>query len=210
MNSVIDQWNKKYASDDLVFGTTPNGFLTEQAALYKPGGRILAVGDGEGRNGVWLAEQGFDVLSVDGASNGLLKANQQARQRGVSTHFHTECADLTNWDWPVDTFDGVACLHLYFMPGERTALHHKMISSLKKDGLFILEVFHPDNVGRNCGGPKLRELCYSTDMLQEDFQDITEILLQEEAERTVAPSSFHNGGVGKVTRFVAKKKGVHE
>lgn len=210
MNKVIQQWNKKYSGDELVFGSTPNEFLTTQARQLEKHGHILCVGDGEGRNGVWLAQQGFKVHSVDGAINGVTKAIAQAEHRGVADRFTGECADLTQWDWPNGCYDGVACLHLYFMPNERTALHHKMISSLKEGGLFILEVFHPDNVGRNCGGPKLRELCYSADMLQADFQDIAEILLLEETERTVAPSSFHSGGVGKVTRLVATKKGVHE
>jgi len=204
MNNVIERWNEKYASDDLVFGTTPNGFLTQHAALYQPGGHILAVGDGEGRNGVWLAEQGFDVLSVDGAHNGLLKARQQAQQRGVSARFHTECADLTNWNWPVDTFDGAACLHLYFMPDIRPRLHQAMMAALKPDGIFILEVFHPDHAGRGLGGPSLPKLCYSAQDLKNDFHAYN-ILHLEETERDIAPSSFHQGGRGKVSRIVARK-----
>ncbi|WP_135081893.1 class I SAM-dependent methyltransferase [Terasakiella sp. SH-1] len=204
MNKTIEKWNDKYADADLVFGTTPNGYLAQNASHYKKDGRILAVGDGEGRNGVWLAEQGFQVLSVDGAQNGVNKALEQAEKRGVSSHFQAQCTDLLTWDWPVGKFDGVACFHLYFMPEERPAMHQAMMDSLVDGGLFLLEVFHPDNVGRNCGGPQIRELCYSQTDLADDFSAY-EILHLEETERNIAPSSFHNGGIGKVSRIMVNK-----
>lgn len=205
MPSVIEKWNEKYAGDGLVFGTIPNGFLTQKATFYRPGGHILAAGDGEGRNGVWLAEQGFDVLSVDGARNGITKARQQAEQRGVSSRFHTQCVDLLDWDWPVAAFDGVACLHLYFMPDIRPRLHQAMMDALKPGGIFILEVFHPDHVGRGLGGPSLPELCYSAQDLKNDFAPYR-ILHLEETERDIASSNFHKGGRGKVSRIVVKKE----
>jgi SAM-dependent methyltransferase len=205
MNKVISRWNEKYAAEELVFGTTPNEFLARQAPLYKPGGKILCVGDGEGRNGVWLAEEGFHVLSIDGARNGVEKAIRQAEIRGVSERFTGECADLLNWHWPTELFDGVACYHLYFMPDERKIMHQAMMDSLKDNGLFTLEVFHPDHVGRGCGGPALKELCYRAQDLEDDFKAY-QILHLEECERELAPSSFHDGGIAAVTRIVVRNK----
>jgi len=204
MNKVIKKWNDKYDSDELVFGTTPNGFLTEQSNLYRPNGRILAVGDGEGRNGVWLAEQGFTVLSVDGAQNGVRKAIQQAGVRNVSHLFDGFCVDLMNWGWPADKFDGVACLHLYFMPEDRPIMHKAMMNSLKSGGILVLECFHPDHAGQGRGGPSIKELCYTQDDLAADFANY-HILLLEEVERELAPSTFHDGGMAKVSRIVARK-----
>ncbi|MDV7341119.1 methyltransferase domain-containing protein [Terasakiella sp. A23] len=204
MNRVIEHWNKKYEGNDLVFGSTPNEFLTTQTHHLANGGRILAVGDGEGRNGIWLAEQGFEVLSVDGAQNGVRKATEQAKLKNISPIFQGVCADLLEWDWPETAFDGVACLHLYFPPQERRHMHNQMMRSLKKGGHLILEVFHPNNVGRDCGGPKIKELCYTADDLKIDFSPY-DILLLEETEREVKQSSFHNGGLGYVTRCVARK-----
>jgi len=204
MNKAIYQWNNKYAGDELVFGTTPNGFLVSESERLACPSDILCVGDGEGRNGIWLAEQGHHVLSVDGAENGVKKAIQQARLRKVSQQFKGLCIDLLDWNWPTNTYDAVACLHLYFMPEDRARMHQAMLDSLKPGGFVILEVFHPDNVGRDCGGPKLRELCYTADDLESDFE-MAHIMKLEEAEREIAPSSFHNGGVGKVTRLVAQK-----
>lgn len=205
MSKVIDHWNAKYAGNELVFGTTPNAFLTRQAPLYRKNGRLLCVGDGEGRNGIWLAEQGFHVTSIDGAANGVRKAVAQAKIKGLQGRFHGICADLLTWDWPKGSFDGVACYHLYFMPDERRRMHQAMMDAIKTGGLFTLEVFHPDNVGRGCGGPKLKELCYTADDLATDFKNYT-ILHLEECERELAPSAFHNGGTGAVSRIVVKKK----
>ncbi len=205
MNKTLAHWNEKYKGDDLVFGTTPNEFLTRHISCFPQRGRILAVGDGEGRNGLWLAEQGFHVFSVDGAPNGTAKAAEQARLRVVADHFETHCVDLLAWDWPQNLFDGVACLHLYFMPDDRPRMHRAMMESLKPERHLVLEVFHPDNVGRNCGGPQLRELCYSAADLKSDFADY-DILSVEECEREIKPSSFHNGGTGMVTRIVVRKQ----
>ena len=204
MNKTIDQWNQKYQGDDLVFGTTPNSFLTDQAPRIPAHGEVLCVGDGEGRNGIWLAEQGYHVLSIDGAENGVKKAIAQAQARKVAQRFKGLCADLLHWDWPDSDYDGVANLHLYFMPEDRPQMHQAMLTALKPGGLMILEVFHPDNVGRGCGGPQITELCYRARDLEDDFKAAT-ILLLEETEREIAPSSFHNGGVGVVTRMVAQK-----
>lgn len=204
MNNVIEKWNEKYADDRLVFGTTPNGFLVEQSTRLAPGANILAVGDGEGRNGLWLAAQGFHVHAVDGAVNAVQKATQLAIERKLTSFFQSECADLLDWDWPVGHFDAVACLHLYFMPDQRPRLHLSMMDTLKKGGILILEVFHPDHVGRGLGGPSMRELCYSALDLASDFNTF-DILHLEECERLLAPSAFHDGGQGKVSRIVARK-----
>ncbi len=204
MNRVIEHWNSKYDSDTLVFGSTPNEFLTTQTHYIPKSGRVLAVGDGEGRNGIWLAEQGFQVLSVDGARNGVQKAIEQSKLKNLGDQFEGVCADLLEWDWPKGVFDAVASLHLYFPPQERRLMHNQMMRSLKKGGHLILEVFHPDNVGRNCGGPKIKELCYTADDLKIDFSHYT-IHLLEETEREIAPSSFHDGGIGVVTRIVVEK-----
>ena len=89
-------WDAVYAAPHYVFGTAPNAFLAAQQTLIKPGQRALAVADGEGRNGVWLAEQGLDVLSVEYSLPAVEKAKQLAQQRGVTLKF--EVADVLTWN----------------------------------------------------------------------------------------------------------------
>jgi SAM-dependent methyltransferase len=204
MNKVIERWNDKYAPDELVFGNEPNQFLTTQTHLFKPNGSLLAIGDGEGRNGVWLAEQGFHVLSVDGAQNGVNKAVKQAQARGVSDHFKGYCVDLLKWDWPINAFDTVVNLHVHFMPDERALMCKAMGDALNPGGIFLQEVFHPDQATRDSGGPSDPLLCVTLDDLKQDFAEF-EILHLEECERDIKPANFHPGGLGKVCRIVARK-----
>jgi len=204
MNKVLTKWNDKYAGDDLAFGTDPNVFLTTQSHQFKKGGELLAVGDGEGRNGIWLTQQGHHVLSVDGAENGVKKAIQRARESGLEKQFSGLCVDLLNWQWPVNKFDTVVSLHVHFMPKERKAMYQAMYSALKPGGIILIEVFHPDQVGRECGGPNMAELCATPEDFKTDFSD-AEILLVEKNIREIKQSKFHPAGEGVVSRLVAKK-----
>ena len=90
-------WNRRYASDDYVFGTAPNAFLASQLHRLQPGQRALSVADGEGRNSVWLAEQGLAVTAVEFSANAIEKARKLAAERGVSPQF--ELADVLRHDW---------------------------------------------------------------------------------------------------------------
>ena len=91
-------WDDRYQNGGFEFGEAPNLYLQSQAHRLRPGMRALAVGDGEGRNGVWLAGQGLEVTSVDWSGVGLAKAASLARQRGVA--LQTMTADVSAWEWP--------------------------------------------------------------------------------------------------------------
>src|SRR5882757_8544208 len=97
--SDLDRWETRFTGPDYLFGTEPNVFLKSHAQLFLPGQSVLAVADGEGRNGVWLAQQGLDVLSVDFSTRALAKARKLADTRGAAVRF--EQADLSTWTWPV-------------------------------------------------------------------------------------------------------------
>jgi len=101
-------WDERYAQDGYLFGTEPNAFLVSQRHLLKPGMSCLAVADGEGRNGVWLAQHGLQVLSVEASAVALEKAKKLASQRGVKVEF--ERADLAQWQWGEKCFDVVAAI----------------------------------------------------------------------------------------------------
>jgi 2-polyprenyl-3-methyl-5-hydroxy-6-metoxy-1,4-benzoquinol methylase len=93
--SELQRWETRFSPPGYVFGKEPNAFLKSQAHRFRPGQTALAVADGEGRNGVWLAEQGLDVLAVDFSTTALAKAHALAQERGV--RLRTEVADLTAW-----------------------------------------------------------------------------------------------------------------
>lgn len=119
MTPEPNEWDQRFAVEDYLFGTEPNAFLRAQQPRLKPGWRALAVADGEGRNGVWLAQQGLDVLSVDGSSVAQEKARKLAASRGVKLTI--EHADLDTWAWPVGQMDVVVGIFIQFVGPQAVA-----------------------------------------------------------------------------------------
>src|SRR5271170_5386353 len=104
--SELERWETRFRAPGYAFGKEPNAFLKAQASRLRPGQAALSVADGEGRNGVWLAEQGLDVLTIDFSSAALAKARELAQERGVK--LRTEVADVTRWPWPAGAYDVIA------------------------------------------------------------------------------------------------------
>lgn len=194
-------WDRKFSVDHYQYGQAPNTHLAAQAARLPAGGRALVPGDGEGRNGVWLAERGFQVVSVDSSAIGLEKARRLAVGRGVG--LATVQADLTTWDWPVGQFDVVASIFLHLPPVARARAHAGMVTALRSGGVLVLEAFSPAQLGRGSGGPKEVELLYRAEALRADFAALT-ILELVEADAALDEGPLHQG-LGAVVRLVAVK-----
>lgn len=194
-------WDERYAEPGYAYGTEPNAFLVSQRHLLEPGKRALAVADGEGRNGVWLAEQGLEVLSVDQSAVGLAKARALAAARGVS--LRTEQADLTHWDWPQAAFDLVVAIFIHFSPAQRTRMHRAMFAALRPGGLLILEAFTPEQLEYRSGGPPVREMLYTAEMLRADFAQAA-ILSLEETITELQEGPYHRG-TAAVVRLIARR-----
>lgn len=184
-------WDRRYAGDDYVFGTAPNAFLASEADRLAAGTSALAVADGEGRNGVWLAERGLDVLSVDASAVALAKARRLAESRGV--RISTELVDLTAWDWPAEAFDAVVAIFIQFVgPAGREAIFAGMRRALKPGGLLLLQGYRPEQLAYGTGGPKAIENLYTRDLLERAFGDF-EILSLREHDDEVQEGSGHSG-----------------
>jgi SAM-dependent methyltransferase len=148
----LDFWNQRYATEDYVFGTSPNVFLQSQANRFTPGQRVLAVADGEGRNSVWLAEQGLDVHAIDGSPVALAKAARLAAERGVNVAF--EPVDVFAWDWPVARYDAVVAIFIQFAPpGARERLVAHLRDSVAPGGVLLLQGYTPRQIAYGTGGP---------------------------------------------------------
>ncbi|EQD60218.1 tellurite resistance protein TehB, partial [mine drainage metagenome] len=115
------QWDQRYADEHYHYGTAPNAWLISQSWRLPRSGAALALADGEGRNGVWLAQQGLQTTSLDQSAAGLAKARKLASERGVA--LHTVQADLADWDWPVAAFDVVASIFVHLPEALRRRTH---------------------------------------------------------------------------------------
>lgn len=195
-------WDAHYADEAYIFGTAPNVFLAAQQPLLKAGQTALAVADGEGRNGVWLAQQGLDVLSVDISPLGQAKAKKLAQKKNVPIRF--EEADLSRWDWGKDRFDVIVAIFVQFAgPEMRTQMFQNMKQALKPGGLLILQGYTPKQLEYRTGGPGQIENLYTKEMLQEYFADM-DILHLHEHEEFIAEGTKHHG-MSALVDMVARK-----
>ena len=190
-NDAREFWDARFDTETYIFGTEPNVFLASHKELFKRGMQVLAVADGEGRNGAWLAQQGCEVVSVDISPLGLEKARKLAAQRNVAIDF--QCADLMNWDWPREVFDAVVCIFIQFAtPAERNTLFGGFWSALKPGGVLLLEGYGVKQLQYNSGGPGKLENLYTQDMLRESFAD-WEIDTLREYEAVLDEGPKHSG-----------------
>lgn len=195
-------WDERYAGEAYIFGTAPNVFLESQAARLHSGQSALAVADGEGRNGVWLAQQGLQVLSVDSSSVAQAKAKKLAAERGVTLQF--EIADLLAWDWGDARFDIIAAIFIQFADPAGRALQFEGIRrALKPGGMLLLQGYTPRQLEYKTGGPPSVENLYTESILREWFGDWDIRHLREHDE--VINEGSHHAGMSALIDLVAYK-----
>ncbi len=195
-------WETRYReAGQFLYGIHPNAYLARQAKCLPAGGTALAVADGEGRNGVWLAEQGLDVLSVDGSPTALARAAELAGERGVT--LRTACASLETWTWPRGEMDVVVSVFAHFEPDLRRSVHPSMIDALRPGGLVILQGFGADQLAYDSGGPRSLDMLFTEAMLREDFAGL-EIVELTSYEDDLDERPLHQGRAALVG-MVAQK-----
>ncbi|MBU8546230.1 MULTISPECIES: methyltransferase domain-containing protein [Roseomonadaceae] len=170
-------WDERYAGGDFQFGQAPNRYLESLTPWLRPGMRALALGDGEGRNGAWLAGQGLAVTSLDWSPVASAKAAALAAARGVA--MATVTADAAAWTYPEAGFDLVAWIFLHLPPEDRAAAAAGALRSLAPGGLLALECFSPAQQGRRSGGPKMPELLWTRAIVEQAFGGLEVLELLE-------------------------------
>ena len=201
-----DFWSDKYraAGEAYLFGTAPNRFLAAQAGVLRAGQRALSVADGEGRNAVWLAEQGLDVTATELSPVALDKAEALAAARGVRVDF--ALADALNWTYPDEAFDLVVAIFIQFAaPDERARLFENLKRTLRPGGRIVLQGYTPKQLDYRTGGPSAVDNLYTAAMLRETFGDF-DIERLDEYEDVLDEGSAHRGQSALVG-MVARKPG---
>lgn len=197
-----DRWETRYSVPDYVFGREPNYFLAACKRLLPRSGRALAVADGEGRNGVWLAEQGLEVVSLDFSPAAQAKAAKLARDRGVVMTI--ERGDVHNWAYPEAAFDLVCEIFTQFSnPSERVRKWAGMKRTLKPGGLLILIGYTPRQLQYGTGGPKELANLYTRALLEETFGEFRDVVIEEE-ELDMHEGASH-AGLSAVIHLTARK-----
>jgi 2-polyprenyl-3-methyl-5-hydroxy-6-metoxy-1,4-benzoquinol methylase len=198
-------WDERYNTDEWLFGTEPSGFLVSHQTLFSRGQKVLAIGDGEGRNGVWLAKQGLAVTSIDISPNAIAKANVLAQRNGVE--LETICQDIVSWQWPSQYFDAIVSIFVHLPPTDRQHVNRAIYDALKPGGLFFLEAFDKKQLDYGTAGPRDADMLYDESMIRSSF-DQMEIIQLTTQETEVFKHDGPNAR-GSSVQFVGRKKVIH-
>lgn len=196
---MIDPWDERYSADEYVYGTAPNDFLRDHVKDLTPGGRVLCLADGEGRNGVFLARQGMHVTSIDQSAVGLDKARALAEQQGVP--IETVVGDLAVVDLGVEQWDSIVSIFCHLPAAIRADVHQRVVRALRPGGVFLLEAYTPEQLGHKTGGPPTVDLLMTADALSAELQGL-DVLLSREVTRDIHEGRLHDG-CSAVVQFIA-------
>ena len=195
-------WEARYATPDYVFGTAPADFLVRHRRFLTPGRTALSVADGEGRNSVYLAEQGMQVTALELVPRAIEKARALATARGVEVDVRQ--ADLLAVDWGAETFDLVAGIFFQFVgPEDRARLFAGLARAVAPGGLILLHGYRPEQIAYGTGGPPFAENMYTEAMLRDAFPG-WEILVLESHDREIVEGTAHVG-LSALIDFIARK-----
>ena len=200
MDNPAKFWNERYAQDGFVFGLEPNDFLVECVNMLTPG-RVLCLGEGEGRNAAWLAARGFAVHGVDISPVAVEKAKQLAAARSVDVEFRV--ADLARLTLVHEAWDVIVSVFAHTPRPVRAHVHREVVRGLKPGGHYVCEAYGPAQLGRGTGGPQDLEMLVALEDAQAELTDM-EFLIADELEREVNEGPAHTG-LAAVTQVLARK-----
>lgn len=196
----MNKWDERYAQEGYLYGTEPNDFLKEN--FHKiPKGKVLFLAEGEGRNAVFLARQGYEVTAMDSSAVAMKKAERLAQKNDVS--ITTRVADLSDFDLGQEQWDGIVSIFCHLPPPLRQTVHAKIVRALKKGGVFLAEAYTLEQLRFKTGGPPVKELLVNLSMLRKELKGLR-FIHAIEMERMVHEGQLHFGK-GAVVQIIAVK-----
>ena len=184
-------WNERFSTKEYLFGTHPAAFLDKHVKVIPVASRVLVPADGEGRNSVFLAKLGHDVVATDIAEEGIDKARRLARAAGVGVEF--QHLDLRGWQWPDSSFDAVVGIFIQFAsPALRDEIFAGMKRATRPGGVVLLHGYTPKQLEYRTGGPPVEAQLYTEALLAAAFED-WDLLRLEAYERELSEGEGHKG-----------------
>ncbi len=196
----MTDWDARFSEPGYAYGTEANLFLAEVAARIPPG-PVLSLGEGEGRNAVFLAGAGHPVTAVDASAVGLAKARTLADERGV--RIATVVADLAGYVIAPGAWSGIVSVFVHLAPQVRAAVHRAVAAGLRPGGAFVLEAYTPAQLGFGTGGPRDPALLVTLESIRRELAGL-ELEIGREIERDVTEGKYH-GGRAAVVQVVARR-----
>lgn len=194
-------WDERFRQETFVYGEAPNDFLRARAGLLPPGGEILSLGEGEGRNAVHLAEQDARVTALDASQAAMQKLAILAARRGVQVA--SMLADVATADLGAGRWDGIVNVFCHLPSRVRPELHARIRRALRPGGVFLTEQFSIDQLALGSGGPKDPDLLVDLREFETAFEGM-DVLWASEEVVTLDEGPFHQG-TASVIRFIARQ-----
>ncbi|MCO6043870.1 class I SAM-dependent methyltransferase [Aeoliella sp. ICT_H6.2] len=194
-------WDERYSTDEYIYGTQPNDFLAARFSEI-PQGKVLSLAEGEGRNAVFLARQGYAVTAVDASEIGLRKAARLATQQQVP--LQCIAADLTEYDLGIERWDGIVSIFCPLPSAVRREVHAKVVRALKPGGVFLLEAYTPKQLEYGTGGGDNADTMQTAESLRTELAGLSFTHL-EEIEREVVEGTYHTG-LASVVQAIGRKE----
>lgn len=195
-----DFWNQRFSGDDYAYGIEPNKYFKQHIDSMKPGALLLP-GEGEGRNAVYAAKQGWNVTAVDFSVAAQVKANKLAVEHHVEINYILKSLDEAQLE--EESFDAAAVIYLQLEQDKIGRLFDKVFQSLKPGGTIIFECFSEKQLGKASGGPKTLTRLYSIPQVRSLLEPANISYLQEE-EVSLKEGAYRSGRA-MVIRALAKK-----
>lgn len=196
----MNEWDKRYSESGYAYGTEPNDFLKQNFSTI-PKGKVLSIAEGEGRNAVFLAKQGYQVTAIDSSIVAINKAEQLARQQQVDINFIHH--DLLSFDFGENQWEGIVSIFLPIVRQDRLNLYPRLTESLKNDGVFLMEAYTPEQINFGTGGGKDSRTMQTVDTITSELLQMN-FLRKRQLERVVKEGKYHTG-LASVLQVVAKK-----
>lgn len=192
-------WNQKFSRDGFLYGLKPNSFIASKIKSFPANSKVLCLGEGEGRNAIFLAKKGFEVTAIDASDIGLSKLEQRAKEEGLN--IKTICIDLNEWQ-AEEKYDVIVASYLHMYEKDRDRLFDNIDDSLKENAVFVGEFFSQNQLNYNSGGPRDKELLYKV----EDFKTHYTFSEAEVKEQiTILDEGKGHQGEASVIRVVLQK-----
>jgi len=202
-SSSMIPWDERYSAERYYYGTEPNEFLQERFSAIPQDGEVLCLGEGEGRNAVFLAVQGYRVVALDQSAVGLEKAQRLAAAKGAA--IETVAADLDGYFIDPGRWAGIVSIWCHLPRPLCAAVCRQAAAGLKPGGVFLLESYTPAQIAYGTGGPKSAELLPSLAELRQDLEGL-DFLHAIERERIVKEGDAHTG-LSAVVQIIARRRG---
>lgn len=197
----MNEWDKRYSDETFFYGNKPNEFFADYLTTVEKKGSLLLPAEGEGRNAVFAAAQGWEVHAFDSSKVAQQKALDFALSKKVVINY--DYLDLANFVPKPGYFDMIALIFVHTPEGMRRILHQKLVDSLKVGGVILMESFAKEQINNKSGGPSDEHMLHSTEILKNDFSELTILKLCQ--QKTTLDEGRHHG-VADVVRLIARKE----